>query len=149
MPTKRQALGEFGEKWIVRECDCPRCKRQRTFVRLPTNFKCANVICDFCGYVAQVKTATVADTGEIPKIAPGAAWEPHKERMEAGIYFPLFLVLVTPNLKEVGVYYLPSDLQRPDFFVPRSPLTESAQRAGWQGFSYDLKAARKYLVRLS
>ena len=32
-----------------------------------------------------------------------AAWYPQKERMEAGIYFPLFLVLVTKRAVSKGV----------------------------------------------
>jgi type II restriction enzyme len=48
------------------------------------------VICDFCGYLAQVKTKALT---KIPATLAGAAWIPQKERMDAGIYFPLFLVL--------------------------------------------------------
>ena len=34
---------------MVKSCSCPRCKRSDTLVRLPPNFKCADIICDFCG----------------------------------------------------------------------------------------------------
>jgi type II restriction enzyme len=59
MPTKRQILGRFGEMCVAKDCRCPKCKRNRTLKRLPNNFKCADVICDFCGYLAQVKAVTV------------------------------------------------------------------------------------------
>lgn len=62
-------------------------------MRLPNNFKCADVICDFCGYLAQVKTARVRNVDSIPNTVLGAAWGPQKERMASAIYFPLFLVL--------------------------------------------------------
>jgi hypothetical protein len=65
-----------------------------TLVRLPANFKCADVICDFCGYLAQVKAASTEKIGSVPKSVLGAAWGPQQERMKAGIYFPLFLVLI-------------------------------------------------------
>ena len=81
---------------MVNDCICPSCKRNRTLVRLPTNFKCADLICDFCGYLAQVKTATKTDISVVPNQVMGAAWGPQQERMKAGIYFPLFLVL-TPG----------------------------------------------------
>src|SRR5256885_15818813 len=93
MPTSRQALGRRGELLVAQSCPCPRCKRSRTLRRLPTNFKCADVICDFCGYLAQVKTVTSPNPSSIPRALLGAAWCVQKERMDAGIYFPLFIVL--------------------------------------------------------
>lgn len=83
-----------------------------------------------------------------PKSVLGAAWGPQKQRMDAGIYFPLFLVLVDKAMASHGIYYLAADLQRPDMFVPRKPLSENARRAGWQGFIYDLSTVRAGLVRL-
>ncbi len=53
MATARHQLGKFGEQRVVKECACPRCKRLKSLVRLPANFKCADVICGFCGYLAK------------------------------------------------------------------------------------------------
>jgi hypothetical protein len=53
MVTTKQELGALGEQQVVRHCACPRCKRERTLKTLPPNFKCADVICDFCGYLGQ------------------------------------------------------------------------------------------------
>ena len=142
MATARQALGSFGEERIVRECGCPRCRRAGTLVRLPPNFKCADVICDFCGYLAQVKAATVKAVDMLPRQVLGAAWAPQRERMEAGIYFPLFLVLAAADKASHAIYYLPADLQRPEMFKPRKPLSLTARRAGWTGFMYDLEPVR-------
>lgn len=117
-------------------------------MRLPPNFKCADVICDFCGYLGQVKAATAVVVDTIPKTAMGAAWEPQRQRMEAGIYMPLFLVLATADLDRHAIFYLSADLQRPEMFKPRKPLSETARRAGWQGFLYDLTVVQKRFVRL-
>ena len=57
--------------------------------------------------------------------------------MDAGIYFPLFIVLIN-EMKKYAIYYLSADLQPPDMFEARKPLRPSAKRAGWQGFLYDL-----------
>jgi Dam-replacing family len=103
MATAKQILGEFGEERVVRECFCPRCKRSRTLVKLPSNFKCADVNCDFCGYLGQVKAMTVQEVSELPQQVLGAAWEPQRARMEAGIYFPLFLVLATKNQAQYAI----------------------------------------------
>lgn len=148
MATVRQQLGEFGEQRVVKDCSCLRCKRPGSLVRLPPNFKCADVICDFCGYLAQVKAATVATVEILPRQIFGAAWGPQRERMEAGIYFPLFLVLATADLVSYAIYYLPADLERPEMFKARKPLSATARRAGWTGFLYDLEAARSSFVRL-
>lgn len=147
MPTEKQQLGERGEILVTRNCSCPRCKRLRTLRRLPPNFKCADVVCDFCGYLAQVKTARREDIDTLPTSILGGAWSVQKERMDAGIYFPLFLVLVN-NRGKASINYLPADLQPPEMFVARKPLSSTARRAGWQGFRYDLSNSSDRFVRL-
>jgi hypothetical protein len=57
--------------------------------------------------------------------------------MESHIYLPLFIVAVCGGMVD-QVLYVPADLQVPDMFKPRNPLRETARRAGWQGFVYDL-----------
>jgi type II restriction enzyme len=111
---------------------------------LPANFKCADVICDFCGYLAQVKTKALTS---IPSMLAGAAWIPQKERMDAGIYFPLFLVLVGQRNRPT-IYYLSADVQSPGMFQPRRPLAVNARRAGWQGVIYNFASVRSAFVRV-
>ena len=149
MATVRQDLGVFGETVVARTCPCPRCKRSGTLVRLQPNFKCADLICDFCGFLAQVKAATSANVTILPQKVMGAAWGPQRARMEAGIYFPLYLVLVAPLRSVFAIYYLSADLQPPELFEPRNPLSPEARRAGWQGFRYNLKAVDGRFVRLA
>jgi hypothetical protein len=48
--------------------------------------------------------------------------------MDAGIYFPLFLVL--KNGRQSAIYYLSADLQDRALFEPRKPLGAEAKRAG-------------------
>lgn len=146
MATDRQQLGAFGEQRVVKECACPRCKQIRTLARLPNNFKCADVICDFCGYLAQVKAARVRNIETVPNTVLGAAWGPQKDRMAAAIYFPLFLVL--KGVSDYSIFYLSADLQVPSMFEPRAPLSEKARRAGWQGFVYNLRLVRDRFVRI-
>lgn len=148
MPTTRQTLGAFGETIVAKSCPCPRCKRPKTLVRLPLNFKCADLICDFCGFLAQVKASTATDVTELPRTVLGAAWGPQKERMDAAIYFPLYLVLTTADLKQHAIYYLAADLQPPELFMERKALGPTARRAGWKGFTYNLAAVQNRLVRL-
>lgn len=147
MATSKQLLGAWGEKLVAKKCACPKCKRTKTLKQLPTNFKCADLICNFCGFLAQVKTMRVTAVSPLPKQVLGAAWGPQKERMDSGIYFPLFLVLASPN--GYAIYYLPVDFQSPALFSARKPLSSLAKRAGWQGFVYVLgEVPSGALVRL-
>lgn len=129
MPTRHQILGARGETLVAQRCRCPRCERSRTLKRLPTNFTCADLICDFCGFLAQVKSANCTDPNCIPKRLLGAAWSVQNARMDAGIFFPLFLVLI--NARKHVIYYLSADLQRPEMFLPRKRCQRAhAERAG-------------------
>ena len=148
MATTKQILGSFGESFVSKKIDCPSCKRTNKSLKLlPTNFKCADLICDFCGFLAQVKTVSVVDINQLPKQILGAAWEPQNERMNSGIFFPLYIVAKGPK-SNIAVYYLPKDLQTVKMFVPRNPLSDKAKRAGWQGFMINLEAGTSAPVRI-
>jgi len=149
MPTEHQSLGDKGERLVCRKTDCPRCKPGKATLRqLPPNFKCADVICDFCGFLGQVKTFTTTDVDILKQRILGAAWGPQKERIDAGIYYPLYLVGMLPNGRRSAVWYLPVDLQSREMFVPRKPLSNTARRAGWQGYMIHLDAALSDPVRI-
>jgi type II restriction enzyme len=146
--TDKQITGERGEQLVAKLCSCPKCKRSKTLKRLPANFKCADLICDFCGFLAQVKACTVKDPTCPPDTILGAAWGPQKERMDAAIYFPLYIVALAKEGKAKAIYYLSADLQEPHIFKERPPLSASAKRAGWIGFNYELTHIRDRVVRL-
>ena len=105
--------------------------RPKTLAKLPNNFKCADVICDFCGYLAQVKAARVRNIETVPNTVLGAAWGPQRDRMAAAIYFPLFLVL--KGMSDYSIFYLSADLQVPSMFQPRSPLSPTSAASGVAG----------------
>jgi type II restriction enzyme len=83
----------------------------------------------------------------VPQTTFGAAWRVQKERMDAGIYFPLFLVQINSR-KKFSVFYLSADLQSADMYVPRQPLSLTARRRGWQGFNYNFRDKQDLFVRL-
>ncbi|MED5354507.1 MAG: DpnI domain-containing protein [Bacteroidota bacterium] len=143
--TNKQLLGERGENLVVKNVFCPKCKKHKTLKRLPNNFKCADIVCDFCGYLAQVKAKSTSNVDKIPNTILGAAWKVQKERMDSGIYFPLYIVLVSE--KKYSIFYLPVDYQDEEIFIKRKPLSKDAKRAGWQGFYYDLTKIEKSMIR--
>lgn len=144
--TSKQLLGDFGEMLVVKKASCPQCNKPRTLKKLPTNFKCADIICDFCGVLAQVKTCTVVDVDVPPRTLLGAAWGPQKERLRKGIVFDLYIVL--KNERRSAIYFLSKKNQTHKLFTPRKPLSETARRAGWQGFYYDLIKVQHKLERV-
>jgi hypothetical protein len=108
---------------------------------LPPNFQCADVICKFCGFLAQVKAFTLVDgSEELPLRVMGAAWRPQQEQMIAGIFHGLYLVGFSINKKLVRIDYIPAHVLQasPRVFEPRKPLKSTAKRAGWTGFTYNL-----------
>ena len=138
MATANQELGSRGEKAVCTHVACPRCGRDKQFRALPPNFECVDVICKFCGFLAQVK-ATTAASWEPPTRVLGGAWQPQHDRVIAGIFHPVYLVTYAgPSL--VRIDYIPAHMlgAYPAVFKPRAKLSESARRAGWQGFVYDL-----------
>ena len=146
MTTEKQKLGDWGENLIRKKFNCPGCKREKTLRKLPPNFKCADIICDFCGYLAQVKTNNHKNLDELPSKILGGAWKPQKERMDSGIYFPLFIVL--KNDKKFSIFYLSADLQEEKMFLKRNKLSKDAKRDGWQGFYIDGNFVKLYESRL-
>jgi hypothetical protein len=54
--------------------------------------------------------------------------------MDAGIYFPLLIVVTNTDRSAHAIYYLPADLQHREMFQQREPLRGTARRAGWVGY---------------
>jgi hypothetical protein len=136
-PTPRQVTGDRGERAVIRRVACPRCNRTKQLAQLPRNFQCADVICKFCGFLAQVKTATVAvHAAGPPNTILGAAWRPQHEQIIAGIYQSLYIVGLTKAGRLVRIDYVAAHILQatPTVFAPREPLSQKARRAGWQGF---------------
>jgi hypothetical protein len=141
MPTNRQDLGAKGERAVAEHVACPRCNRLRHLSRLPPNFQCADLICRFCGFLAQVKATTLPDgSTDLPKRVLGAAWGPQHEQIIAGIYHGLYIAGFSTKGRLASIDYVPSHILRncPEVFEPRNPLSLTAKRAGWRGFNYNL-----------
>lgn len=140
VPTAKQELGKRGEKAVCVQVACPRCGREKQLRPLPPNFECVDVICKFCGFLAQVKATSRTSADGPPATVLGGAWQPQHDRVIAGIFHPLYVVSYTgASLNRID--YVPSHMLSayPSVFKPRAKLRESAKRAGWQGFLYDLR----------
>lgn len=137
--TAKQSLGRLGELTVRDRVPGPRCHRSKHLTPLPVNFQCADLICKFCGYLAQVKSVTMA-ADDRPTTVLGAAWGPQHDQILNGIFQPLFVVGFSPDLNLVRMDYVPAHILEatPSVFEPRRPLGPTANRAGWTGFYYNL-----------
>ena len=150
MATKHQVLGARGERAVGQHVPCPRCGRARHLARLPANFQCADLICKFCGFLAQVKAVTLDSGANVfPDRVLGAAWGPQQAQMISDIFHGLYLVGFSPKGRLIRIDYIPAHILRvtPDVFEPRNPLRPTAKRAGWQGFYYNLTKLPKIGVQ--
>jgi type II restriction enzyme len=145
--TKYQVAGDIGEEWVKKRVNCPRCRDGKLKI-LPKNFKCADMICDFCGFLGQVKSVNVKNKKEKLRTILGAAWKPQSERMKAGVYHSVFIVKLVEG-KPAQVLMIRPDAQKKEgFFKARKPLSPKAKRAGWQGFIYDLRVLKPRQVEV-
>jgi hypothetical protein len=62
--------------------------------------------------------------------------------MAVAIYFLLFLILVSKRRK--AICYLSADLQSVELFEPRTPLSETARRAGGGQLEFDADTGNLY-----
>jgi hypothetical protein len=140
--TVYQRHGRLAEKAVTRHCACPRCKKPFARLRsLRKGFRCADVICDFCGYLAQVKG--ISQKGKTTTVR-GSGWKAQEKRLDAGIYFPIFIVKLQDE-RPVSIHYIPADFLRREFFVKgkRRRVIKAGEPVGkprryWM-FNYDLR----------
>jgi type II restriction enzyme len=106
------------------------------------NFECADLICKFCGFLAQVKaTRLPVGTEDLPEKIPSGAWAPQHARILAGIYHGLYVAGFKRNGRTlVRIDYVPPHVLEatPQAFEPRRPLSATAKRAGWRGYTLNL-----------
>lgn len=140
--TRHSQQGRFGERRVVKDCRCFRCKRSKTLKLLPPNFACADVICNVCGFLAQVKTHKTKDIRRIPERLIGASWNPIRDRVEASIFLSLFIVLVEDE-ERYEIHYLSAELQTPEMFVKRTPT-----KTGRVGCFFNLSRVKAGIVRV-
>ena len=74
-PTLKQSLGKFSEQLVIESQKCSKCKHKSTLKALPLDFKCADIICYFCGYLSQVKSFQ-KNTDQLLDQIFCAAWSP-------------------------------------------------------------------------
>ncbi len=118
LAKSRKSIGDSAEKIVCSRLTCPMCKIGK-FRRFRENFEAVDIVCSFCKHAAQVKAHAVRDweTEEVTKL-PGASWKTQKEHLEAGKYYPLY-VMLHYRKEPCKILYLPVEFQIPQMFQPR------------------------------
>ena len=134
----RSDTGRIGEEAVVRFVKCPRCNEKKLTRLVERGFPCVDVICKFCGFLAQVKS-TIGEVGERPTRALGANWEPQKKQILADIFHALYVVSVE-NGKANRIWYVPEHMLRvsPAAFEPGNVTYDGKSRRR-QNFVYNLQ----------
>ena len=84
--TKKQQVGDAGEKEIAKHAPCPNCGKQlKTF---PKNYPLYDVQCEGCFFRAQVKTSESSPKSTVR----GAGWDIISKVMKAGFLAPPLIV---------------------------------------------------------
>jgi hypothetical protein len=93
-------------------------------------------------FFGQVKATTLKDGSDyLPDRIPGAVWKPQQDQIAAGIFHGLYIAGFRKSGRLVRIDYVPGHILEatPQVFEPRAPLKSTAKRAGWTGFTYNLK----------
>jgi type II restriction enzyme len=133
----RSQTGRLGEEAVVRHVACPQCGKRKLTRLVEPGFPCVDIICKFCGFLAQVKSTT-ATLSDRPTRALGANWAPQKEQILRDIFHALYVVSIVEGEAE-RIWYIPAHMLRvnPAAFKPGS-VTRDGRNRRRQTFSYDL-----------
>jgi type II restriction enzyme len=133
MTEDKKIQEELSFRVIRKFIACQECGRG-PLVALPPNYPTVDIICQFCSNTAQVKTfRTKSEANRLPRNIVSAAWKPQKERMDAGIFQPLYIVSFYDS-RPLRAYYLSSKIQKKyqkELFIKRKPLPSYNVRAGF------------------
>src|ERR1700690_1963561 len=105
MRTRKQQVGDSGEKEIVKYAPCPNCGKRLTV--LPKNYPLFDVQCEGCYFRAQVKTSK----GTSKSTVRGAGWDIIHKVLKAVFMSPPLIVNFKPPGRGQERLFFP--------FVPR------------------------------
>ena len=117
-------------------------QEEETSRRLPTNFKCADVICDFCGFLAQVKAVSSKNIETVPRTILGAAWRVQRKGWSQESTF------LCISFGSMIAGSTPFSISRRNAEPGHLRREKATKRSGWQGFIYDLTGRENSIVRL-
>lgn len=123
-----QRIRVMSESWISHNLFCPSCGNVH-ISNLPNNMPVADLKCEHCGEVYELKSKN----GKIGnKIADGA-YSTMIERITSINNPDLFLMEYSKDLQVRNLILIPKFFFVPSIIEKRKPLSKNARRAGWIG----------------
>ena len=126
-----QRIRVASERWTTVNLPCPACSSG--LKAYPNNMKVRDLHCGNCDEQFQLKSAK----HRFVKQAIDGQYETQIESVRRGDY-PSLLLLWYQDCKVEEVTAIHKSCIIPDFFVPRKPLSATAQRAFWKGCNISL-----------
>ena len=122
-----QKIRVMSERWFTQNLFCPCCGNIR-IEKMPNNSPVADVYCENCGEIFELKSKR---THIGAKILDGA-YHTMIERITSNVNPQLF-VMQYSNLSVTDLTLIPKFFFTPDVIEKRKPLPPTARRAGWVG----------------
>lgn len=123
-----QKIRVMSERWFAENLFCPCCGNIRV-EKLPNNSPVADVCCEHCGEIFELKSKRNSIGA---KIMDGA-YHTMIERITSNLNPQLFLMQYSATLSVTNLTLIPKFFFTPDIIEKRKPLSPKARRAGWVG----------------
>lgn len=126
--SKAQIARVLSESWAASNVFCP-CCGYSSLTKLDNNEPVADMRCDKCGEVFELKSAK----GKLGKKIPDGAYETMIQRINSLTNPELFVLQYTPEYEVTDLTLIPKFFFVPGIIEKRKPLPPTARRHGWVG----------------
>ena len=123
-----QKIRVMSESWLLHNLFCPCCGNIRV-EKMPNNSPVADVRCENCGEIFELKSTKNHFGAKIPD----GAYHTMIERITSNVNPQLFIMQYSPSLFVTDLLFIPKFFFTADIIERRNPLPETARRRGWIG----------------
>ncbi len=123
-----QRIRVMSETWAVNNLFCPCCGKER-IIKLPNNAPVADLICENCNEIFELKSKK----NKFGKKISDGAYATAVERIKSSTNPDLLALLYNERLQVTDLQILPKYFFVPSILEKRKPLSNTARRAGWVG----------------
>ena len=123
-----QKIRVMSEDWAVNNLFCPCCGNDK-LKKMPNNYPVADLMCDICNSVFELKSKQ----GNIGNKINDGAYDTMIERIKSNSHPELFILQYSTQLLVTDLMLIPKFFFIPSIIEKRKPLSSNARRAGWVG----------------
>src|SRR5690554_3591140 len=135
----------LSENWVLRNSYCPKCG-EAPLDKFEDNRPVADYYCEKCTEEFELKSKK----GKLPNIVNDGAYSTMIERINADNNPNFFFLTYTHQWTVHDFLVIPKQFFTPEIIIKRTPLRNTARRAGWVGCNINLskvaEAGRVFLV---